>query len=165
MKMFLKPKPGEDESELAPFIPTSDSLSRSELMDLPGQRSWGSVLESFIRHCDRKCTFDADGHMVRRRVLVRRNRLVPLGKEANRIEAGRILGLSAVGGRAKRYLDVKGRVLAMGRSEARALGIPWATVTRWKRRVRLGLPLTNGHGGRALDRFRCALLAAGGSTP
>src|SRR5437867_4747761 len=43
---------------------------------------------------------------------------------------GHILGLSEVGGHAKRYLDVKGRLLAMGRSEARALAIPWATDTR-----------------------------------
>src|SRR5207249_1780302 len=55
-------------------------------------------------------------------------------------------------------LDVKGRLLAMRRSEARALAIPWATDTRWKRRVRSGLPLTNGHGGRVFDRFRSAAL-------
>lgn len=41
---------------------------------------------------------------------------------------------------------VNGRVLAMGRAEARTLGIPWATVTRWKRRIRSGLSLENGHG-------------------
>lgn len=65
--------------------------------------------------------------------------------------------MSAAGGRAKRYVDVQGRLLATWRAEARALGIPWATVTRWKRRVRSGLPLENGHGGRALDRIRDAL--------
>lgn len=47
----------------------------------------------------------------------------------------------------------------MGRSEARALGIPWATVTRWKRRVRGGLPPADGHGGPALDRFRFTILS------
>ena len=43
--------------------------------------------------------------MVRRRVLVRRSKIVGLGKEANRIEAGRALGQHAVGGRAKTYVD------------------------------------------------------------
>jgi hypothetical protein len=164
---YLEPSsdPNADRSELVAFISPSDELRRSKLMDQPRQWSWGSALESFIRHRDRKCSSDAVGRMVRRHVLVRRNRIVPLGEEANRIEAGRILGLSAVGGRAKRYVDVKGRLLAMGRAEARALGISWATVTRWKRRVRSGLPLTNGHGGQALDRFQFVVLSAGRASP
>jgi hypothetical protein len=58
--------------------------------------------------------------MVRRRVLVRRSKIVGLGKEANRIEAGRVLGQAAVGGKAKTYVDWKRRLLAMGRNEARA---------------------------------------------
>ena len=82
---------------------------------------------------------------------------VGLGKEANRIEAGRVIGQAAVGGRAKTYIDWKGRLLVMGRAEARRLGIPWYTVTRWKRRLRSGLPLTDGHGGRALARVRATL--------
>ena len=82
---------------------------------------------------------------------------VGLGKEANRIEAGRILGRLAVGGRAKTYVDWKGRLLAMGRAEAGALGLPWQTVTRWKKRVKAGFPLTDGHGGRALARVKRAL--------
>ena len=49
----------------------------------------------------------------------------------------------------------------MGRAEARRLGLPWATVKRWKKRLRDGLPLQNGHGGRALARLKSALLTGG----
>ena len=49
----------------------------------------------------------------------------------------------------------------MGRAEARWVGLPWATVKRWKKRLRDGLPLENGHGGRALARLKTALLAGG----
>jgi hypothetical protein len=116
-------------------------------------------LEAFVRHRDRKCLIDSEGRMVRRQVLVRKPRIIGLGKEANRIEAGRVLGQHAVGGKAKTYVDIRGRVLAMGRAEARKLGIPLATVTRWKRRLRQGLRLTDGHGGRALNGTITALLA------
>jgi hypothetical protein len=97
--------------------------------------------------------------MVRRHALVRKSKIVGLGKEANRIEAGRVLGQTAVGGKAKTYVDLKGRLLAMGRAEAKARGLPWATVTRWKRRLRVGFPIENGHGGRARERARVALEA------
>ncbi len=82
---------------------------------------------------------------------------VGLGKEANRIETGRVLGQAAVSGRAKTYVDVKGRLLKMGRGEAKARGLPWQTVTRWKKRVRDGEPLADGHGGRALARVKRTL--------
>lgn len=158
---FLEPSPDptEGRSELVAFVPTKDEAARAELMALPRQRSWGSVLGAFVRHRDRKCLFDGESRLVRRHVLVRRSKIVGLGKEANRIEAGRVLGQHAVGGRAKNYVNWKARLLAMGRGEAKARGIPWATVMRWKRRVHAGLPLTNGHGGRALERVRVALSA------
>jgi hypothetical protein len=41
----------------------------------------------------------------RRHVVVREGNLVGLGKEANRIEDARVLGLGVVRGRAKRYVD------------------------------------------------------------
>ena len=63
------------------------------------------MVEAFVRHRDRKYAFDSEGRAVRRHVLVRRRNLVPLGKEANRIEDARVLGLGAVRGRAKRYVD------------------------------------------------------------
>ena len=98
--------------------------------------------------------------MVRRHVLVRKSRIIGLGKEANRIETGRVLGQHAVGGRAKTYVNWKGRLLAMGRAEAERLGLPWTTVMRWKGRLRLGLPLANGHGGHSLSRLRAAFARA-----
>ncbi len=158
---FLEPSPDptEDRSELVAFVPTKDGAARTELMQLPRQRSWGSVLEAFVRHRDRKCHIDGEGRMSRRRVLVRKSRIIGLGKEANRIETGRVLGQVAVGGRSKTYVNWKGRLLAMGRAEAKRLGLPWATVMRWKRRLRSGLLLVNGHGGRACGRLQEVFLA------
>jgi hypothetical protein len=153
---FLEPSPDptEDRSELVAFVATKDETARAELMGLPRQRSWGSVLEAFVRHRDRKCTFNAEGRMVRRHVLVRKSKLVGLGKEANRIEAGRVLGQAAVGGRAKTYVDWKGRLLAMGRGEARGLGLTYRAVKKWKSRIRSGCELRDD----ALDRLRAALV-------
>ncbi|HEY6238658.1 MAG TPA: hypothetical protein VIZ68_05685 [Thermoplasmata archaeon] len=78
---------------------------RASLMDLPGQRSLGSVLEEFIGHRDRKYVVEPDGQAVRRQVLVRGQNISGLGKEANRIEEGRVLGQRALRGAAKRYVD------------------------------------------------------------
>ncbi len=91
---FLEPSPDptEDRSELVAFVPTKDGAARTELMQLPRQRFWGSVLEAFVRNRDRKCCFDGEGRMDRRHVLVRKSKIVGLGKEANRIESARVLG-------------------------------------------------------------------------
>jgi hypothetical protein len=62
--------------------------------------------------------------MVRRHVLVRKSKIAGLGKEANRIGDARVLRAASVGGRAKTCIDWKGPFLAVGRSEARALGLP-----------------------------------------
>lgn len=153
---LLEPTAGLEEmrSELIAFVSPKDGAAYSDLMSRPHQRSWGSVVEAFVRHHDWKYTFDGNGAMVRRPLTIRKDSVKGLGKEANRIEAGRVLGQSAAGGRAKTYSDVEGRVLAMGRAEARKLGIPWATVMRWKRRIRSGRSVNNGHGGMALNRIR-----------
>ena len=137
------------------FVSTKDEGARVDLMLLPCQRSWGSVLEVFVRHCDRKCLFDPEGRMVRRHILVRSSKIVGLGKEANRIEARRVLGQQAVGGRAKTYVDWKARLLAMGRVEARRLGLPWSSVTGWKR----SLKRTSRLRADALQRLKRALVA------
>jgi hypothetical protein len=97
--------PDEMRSELVAFVDTTDSTGQATLMAMPRQRSWGSVIEDFVRHRDRKYTFGPDGRSVRRHVLVRRRNLVGLGKEANRVEEARVLGLHATRGRAKRYVD------------------------------------------------------------
>jgi len=114
--------------------------SRAALMNEPRQRSWGSVVEDFVRHRDRKYTFDAEGKAVRRHVLIRRKNLVGLGKEANRVEDSKVLGLAAVRGRAKRYVDrdpFKGSTTEV----ARRLGLTRRTISYWRARVRsLGRP-------------------------
>jgi hypothetical protein len=74
-------------------------------MERPRQRSRGSGVEDRVRLRDRKYAFDSEGRAVRKRVLVRRENLVGLGKEANRVEDSKVLGLAAVKGRAKRYVD------------------------------------------------------------
>ena len=155
---FLEPSPdpSEDRSELVAFVPTRDEAARADLMGLPRQRSWGSVLEAFVRHRDRKCLFDAEGRIVRRHVLVRRSKIVGLGKEANRIEAGRVLGQAAVGGRAKTYIDWQARLLGMGRAESHRLGLTWEFVKRTKRLLRAG---TLKEAGAAVRRLKAALLA------
>lgn len=97
--------PDEMRSELVAFIGPKDSARRTALMNEPRQRSWGSVVEDFVRHRDRKYTFDAKGRADRRHVLARKSRIEGLGKEANRVEDSRVLGLAATKGRAKRYVD------------------------------------------------------------
>jgi hypothetical protein len=162
---FLEPSSdaSADRSELVPFVGPKDEIGRADLMDLPRQRSWSSVLEPFIRHRDRKCLLDSEGRMVRRHVLARHDRIFGLGKEANRIELGKTLGHAAAGSRAKRYVNVDDRVDRMGRAEAERLGLSWSKVTRLKRRVRAGLPIENGHGGRALEGLREAILSGEGA--
>ena len=121
-------------SELVPFIGAEDSARRGALMGLPGQRSLGSVLEDFIEHRDRKCTFGTDGRAIRRHVLVRRRNQVGLGKEANRIEDARVLGQRVAGGRAKTYVDpdpFKGSATEV----ARRLGVSRRTVFNRRRRI------------------------------
>jgi hypothetical protein len=71
--------PDEMRSELVAFSGPDDETRRAALMSEPSQRSWGSVVEDFVRHRDRKYTFDADGQAMRRHVLVRKRNLVGLG--------------------------------------------------------------------------------------
>ncbi|MCI4327655.1 MAG: hypothetical protein L3K16_08520 [Thermoplasmata archaeon] len=121
-------------SELVAFVGPKDAAGSARLMELPRQRSWGSVVEDFVRHPERKYIFDSQGRAVRRHVLVRKKNFVRLGKEANRIEDARVLGIRAVGGRAKRYVDpdpFKGSATEV----ARRLGVSRRTV--FNRRSRL----------------------------
>ena len=85
--------------------------------------------------------------MVRRHVLVRRSIILGLGKEANRIEAGRVLGQHAVSGRAKTYVDPDPRK-GSATEVARRLGVSRRTVFNL-RRNRLIRPLS-ATGGRAV---------------
>jgi hypothetical protein len=119
--------PDEMRSELVAFIGTDDEARRAALMNEPRQRSWGSVVEDFVRHRDRKYVFDSEGRAVRRHVLVRRENIVGLGKEANRVEDSKVLGMAAVKGRAKRYVDPDPRVGSATEVAAR-LGVSRRTV-------------------------------------
>jgi hypothetical protein len=117
---------------LVAFVNPKDTAAQVDLMALTRQRSWGSVVEDFVRHKDRKYVFDPGGNAIRRHVLVRKKNLVGLGKEANRVEAGRVLGLAAVRGRAKRYVDpdpFKGSVT----EAAQRLGVSRRTVFNRRR--------------------------------
>jgi hypothetical protein len=137
---LLEPSKDRDEmrSELVAFVDQKDSAGQARLMGMPRQRSWGSVVEDFVRHPERKYVFDSEGRAIRRHVMVLRESLVPLGKEANRIEDARVLGLRAVGGRAKRYVDsdpFKGSATEV----AKRLGVSRRTVFNWRRRITGGI--------------------------
>jgi hypothetical protein len=134
---LLEPSKDPDEmrSELVAFVGPNDTAGRAALMELHRQRSWGSVVEDFVQHTDRKYTFDSEGLAVRRQVLVRRKDLVGLGKEANRIEVGRVLGQSAVGGRAKRYVD-SDPFMGSATEVAKRLGVSRRAVFQMRARVR-----------------------------
>lgn len=151
------PDPLANRSELVPFISTKDTAARDAPMQLPRQRSWGSVVEAFARHRDRKCTFDADGRMVRRSVLVRASRIDGLGKEANRIESARVLGVGPAGARAKVYVPWAERILALPLSWATEHGIDRRNFARLRKRLRKGKVAKSYRGG-ILAKVRLELL-------
>ncbi len=157
---YLEPStdPKEPRSELIAYIPTTDELSRAKLMDLPRQRTWASVLESFIRHRDRKYDFDAEGRIVRRRILVRGDRIIGLGKEGKRVELSRVLGPAFAGGNARRYVDWKKLILALPPSWATSKGISERSFRYLRRTLRAGR-IPRGHGARTFTRV-CDALAA-----
>ena len=131
---LLEPSRNPDEmrSEMVAFVGPNDATGRAELMSMPRQRSWGSVIEAFVRHRDRKYNFDPEGRAVRRHILVRERNQVGLGKEANRIEDARVLGLREARARAKRYVDpspFKGSASEV----ARRLGVSRRTVFNRRR--------------------------------
>jgi hypothetical protein len=127
-----------DRSELIAYIHPSDQAAREALMLLQRQRSWGSVVESFARHRDRKCTTDSEGRIVRRRVLVRKDRIAGLGKEANRIEVARVLGVGPAGAKARVLVPWAERILALPLAWATEHGIDKRNFARLKKRLRKG---------------------------
>jgi len=155
---YLEPSsdPNEPRSDLIAYVPTTDEWSRSKLMDLPRQRSWASVLESFIRHRDRKYEFDDAGRLIRRHILVRKDRIIGLGKEANRIEQSRVLGPWGVGGNAKRYVDWRKRILALPPSWAKTHGLSERSF-RYLRQVLSSGRIPRGHGAQNFKRVCEAL--------
>ena len=101
-----------------------------------------------------------DGRIVRRHVLVRKSSLVGLGKEGTKLAARLKLGKTAAADPSV-YIDWKRRLLAMGRAETRRLGLPWSSVTGWKRAVRRTGKLR----GDALRRLKAALVAPSFTEP
>jgi hypothetical protein len=70
---------------------------------------------------------------------------------AARLKLGKIAG-----GTPSVFVDWRRRLLAMGRAEARRLGLPWRFVTRCKAKLKAGTLPTNGA---AVRRLKRALLA------
>ena len=85
--------PTEIRSALVAYLDPRDLAARAELVSTPRQRSLGSVIEDFVRHKDRKYTLDSKGNAHRGPVLARKRNVVGLGKEANRFEPARVLGV------------------------------------------------------------------------
>ena len=97
-----------------------------------------------------------DGRIVRCHVLVRKLSIVGIGKEGTKLAARMKLGKAAAADPAV-FIDWKKRLLAMGRAEARRVGLSWDSVKRAKRTLRRAGTLRDGHGGRFLSRLKIAL--------
>jgi hypothetical protein len=145
---------GAESFRLLPFVSAREGRW-GDLAEADGAKTWAHVLEAFSRHRDRKYLLGPDGRIVRRSVLVRRSSLVGLGKEGGRYAARLKLGRAA-GAAPSVFVDWKRRLLAMGRAEARQLGLPWRFVTRCKAKLKAGTLPTNGA---AVRRLKRALLA------
>jgi hypothetical protein len=125
------------------------------LAEKDGAKNWAHILEAFARHRDRKYLLGTDRRFVRRHVVVQRSSLAGLGKEGTKLSARFKLGQIA-GRTPSVFVDWKRRLLAMGRAEAKALGLPYRRVCEWKAKLRAGTLPTNGAVVRRLTR---ALLA------
>jgi len=145
---------GAESFRLLPFVSAREGRW-GDLAEADGAKTWAHVLGAFSRHRDRKYLFGADGRIARRAVLVRKSSLVGLGKEGTKLAARLKLGRAA-GAAPSVFVDWKRRLLAMGRAEARRLGLPWRFVTRCKAKLRAGTLPTNGA---AVRRLKRALLA------
>ncbi|MFI5414092.1 MAG: hypothetical protein ACHQ16_00215 [Candidatus Lutacidiplasmatales archaeon] len=89
--------------------------------------------------------------MVRRQILVREDRIAGLGKEANRIEVARVLGVGPVGARAKVSVPWAERILALPLSWAMEHGIDKRNFARLRKRLRKG-KAARGYRGGLMDR-------------
>jgi hypothetical protein len=147
---------GAESFRLLPFVSAREGRW-GDLAEADGAKTWAHVLEAFSRHRDRKYLLGPDGRIIRRSVLVRKSALVGLGKEGAKLAARLKLGKIA-GGTPSVFIDWKRRLLAMGRAEARRIGLPWRFVTRCKAKLKAGTLPTNGA---AVRRLKRALLARG----
>ena len=149
---------GAETFELRPFVSPKDP-DWMPLAEKDGAKTWAHIVEGFAKHRDRKYEVGPDGRIIRRHVLVRKDALVGLGKEGTKLGARIKLGKAAKSEPAV-FIDWKRRLLAMGRAEARRLGLPYRRVKEWKARVRAGDDLR----GDALRRLKRAILAGGGAS-
>jgi hypothetical protein len=147
---------GAETLELLPFHSPKDPewLALAERDDA---KTWAHLLEAYAKHRDRKYEVAPDGRIARRSVLVKKSSLVGLGKEGTKLAARLKLGSKVAGGTPSVFVDWKRRLLAMGRAEARRLGLPWNRVGGWKRT----LGRTGTLRGDALKRLKAALVGAG----
>jgi hypothetical protein len=145
--------------ELLPFHSPKEPAWQA-LAEEEDAKTWAHILEAFSRHRDRKYLLGPDGRIVRRQVVVRKSSLVGLGKEGTKLAARLKIGRAA-GSEPTVFVDWKRRLLAMGRPEARRLGLPWRFVTRCKAKLRAGTLPTNGA---AVRRLKRGLLGGSRST-
>jgi len=142
--------------ELRPFLSPKEPAWLA-IADEDGSKTWAQIAKSYAEHRDRKYEIGPDGRIVRRSVLVKKSSLVGLGKEGTKLAARLKVGRAA-GSDPALFIDWKRRLLAMGRAEARRLGLPWRFVTRCKAKLKAGtLPPS----GAAVRRLKKALVEAG----
>ena len=141
---------GAETFELRPFVSPRDP-EWLRLADMDGTKSWANIVGGYSRHRDRKYEVGPDGRLVRRHVVVRRSSLVGMGKEGTKLAARLKLGRSAAADPSL-FIDWKRRLLAMGRAEARRMGLPYRRVCEWKAKLRAGTLPANGAAVRRLKR-------------
>ena len=146
---------GAETFELRSFISPKEPAWLA-LAEEDGAKTWAHIIDRYARHRDRKYEMGPDGRIVRRHVFARRSSLVGLGKEGTKLVARLKLGKTAAADPSV-FVDWKSRLLAMGRAEARRLGLPYRRVKEWKARVRAGHDLR----GDALGRLKRALITSG----
>ena len=144
---------GAETFELRPFISPKEPAWLS-LAEEDRAKTWSHIIKGYAEHRDRKYDVGADGRIVRRSVLVRKDSLVGLGKEGTKLAARLKLGKAASADPAL-FIDWKRRLIALGRGQARRLGLPWNRVGGWKRTLRRTGTLRVD----ALRRLKAALVA------
>jgi hypothetical protein len=144
---------GVEAFELLPYISPKEAAWPA-LADKDGARNWEHVVSEHSHPPNRKYLPGPEGRIIRREVSVRGSSIFGLGKEGAKLALRLKLG-KAGGASPAVFVDWKHRLLAMGRTECRRLGLPYRNVKRWKARLRSGRPLRSD----ALARLKRALLA------
>lgn len=147
--------------EPRPFLSPNEP-SRLALADEDGSKTWAHIIEGHAKHRDRKPRVGPDGRIVRRHLLVldilprSTSSLVGPGTEGTKLGARLKIGKTRAA-EPSPFIDWKRGLLAMGKAEARRVGLSWDSVKRAKRTLRRTGTLRDGHGGRFLSRLKIAL--------